>query len=169
MAWNFRRWLRHELTGASAVRKVLSAEALARLGGVVAQSEKRHTGEIRLAVEASLDLPLFRNGISARERALAVFSDLHVWDTEANNGVLIYLLLADHDVEIVADRGIHEIVGAVGWEEICHAMERAFRLGRFEEGLEEGIRAVSQHLEAHFPATGADDRNELPDEPVLLR
>jgi hypothetical protein len=168
MAWDFRRWLRHELTGASAVRKVLSAEALKRLGGVVAQGEKRHGGEVRLAIEASLDLPLFRNGISARERAVSVFSDLHVWDTEANNGVLIYLLLADHDVEIVADRGIHEVVGAVGWEEICHAMERSFRLGRFEEGLEEGIRAVSQHLETHFPAARGD-RNELPDEPALLR
>lgn len=169
MAWNFRRWLRHERTGARAVRRVLPAEALARLGDVVAQCEKRHRGEIRLAVEAALDLPLFRDGIPARERALSVFSDLRVWDTEGNNGVLIYLLLADHDVEIVADRGIHEIVGAVGWEEICHAMERSFRLGRFEEGLEEGIRAVSQHLEAHFPATGEADRNELPDEPVVLR
>ena len=167
MTWNFRRWWRHELTGASAVRKVLPADALTRLGAEVSASEKRHNGEIRLAVEASLSLPLFRNGPTARERAISVFSDLHVWDTEANNGVLIYLLLADHDVEIVADRGINEIVGAVGWEEICHGMEQSFRLGNFEEGLKEGIRAVAQHLETHFPAT-AGDINELPDEPVIL-
>jgi hypothetical protein len=167
MAWNFRRWLRHELTGAGALRKVLSPEALARLGAVVTAGERRHSGEIRLVVEASLNLPLFRNGISARDRAVEVFSNLHVWDTEANNGVLIYLLLADHDVEIVADRGINEIVGAVGWEGICHAMEQAFRLGRFEEGLEEGLREVAEHLETHFPATG-ENRNELPDAPLIL-
>ena len=168
MAWDFRRWLRHEWTGASAVRKVLPAPALARLGAVVAAGEKRHNGEIRLAIEASLDLPLFRRGMTARERAVSVFSDLRVWDTEANNGVLIYLLLADRDVEIVSDRGIHDIVGAVGWEEICHAMEQSFRLGRFEEGLEEGLRVVAAHLETHFPGTEGD-RNELPDEPVILR
>jgi uncharacterized membrane protein len=140
---------------------------LSRLAAVTAASEKRHNGEIRLAVEPSLRLPLFRDGVSARERAIKVFTDLRVWDTEANNGVLIYLLLADHDVEIVADRGIHEIVGAVGWEEICHGMEQAFRLGFFEQGLEEGIREVAAHLETHFPPT-AGDRNELPDAPHIL-
>jgi uncharacterized membrane protein YgcG len=168
MAWNFRRWLRHELTDASAVNKVLSADAMKRLGALVTAGEKRHSGEIRLVVEASLDLPLFRHGISARERAVSVFSNLRVWDTEANNGVLIYLLLADHDVEIVADRGINEIVGAVGWEAICHAMEQSFRLGNFEAGLEEGLREVAEHLETHFPANG-ENRNELPDEPLILR
>ena len=168
MAWDFRRWLRHELTNASALNKVLSAEAMTRLGAVVTAGEKRHTGEIRLVIEASLDLPLFRNGPSARERAVSVFSNLRVWDTEANNGVLIYLLLADHDVEIVADRGINEIVGAVGWEGICHGMEQAFRLGRFEEGLQEGIEEVAEHLEAHFPHDG-ENTNELPDEPLILR
>jgi len=167
MAWDFRRWLRHEFNGASALNKVLPPEALQRLGAVVTAGEKRHNGEIRLAVEASLHLPLFRNGPSGRERAIQVFSDLRVWDTEANNGVLIYLLLADRDVEIVADRGIHDIVGDVGWEEICHGMEQAFRLGRFEEGLAEGIREVAEHLETHFPHSEGD-RNELPDEPVIL-
>jgi hypothetical protein len=168
MSWDFRRWLRHERTGASALNKVLPSEALARLGALVTACEKRHNGEIRLAVEASLSLPLFRNGPTGRERAMGVFSDLHVWDTEANNGVLIYLLLADRDVEIVADRGIHDIVGAVGWEEICHAMEQSFRLGRFEEGLAEGLRSVSSHLETHFPPTQGD-RNELPDAPFIVR
>jgi hypothetical protein len=168
MAWDIRRWLRHEVTGASALNKVLPPEALARLGALVTSGEKRHNGEIRLAIEASLGLPLFRNGPSGRDRAVQVFSDLRVWDTEANNGVLIYLLLADRDVEIVADRGIHDIVGEVGWEEICHSMEQSFRLGRFEEGLEEGLRAVAAHLETHFPHTDGD-RNELPDAPVILR
>jgi uncharacterized membrane protein len=171
MAWNFRRWLRHELTGARALRKVLSAASLARLGETVAASEQRHSGEIRLAVEASLPLPLFRDGISGRTRALQVFSDLGVWDTEANNGVLIYLLLADHDVEIVADRGIHAKVGAAGWEDICHGMEKAFREGRFEEGLRGGIERVAALLREHFPLAESErhgDRNELPDAPFIM-
>ncbi|HWS16137.1 MAG TPA: TPM domain-containing protein, partial [Candidatus Methylomirabilis sp.] len=110
--------------------------------------------------------PLFR-GHSARERAIDVFSLLRIWDTERNNGVLIYLLLADRDVEIVADRGIHAKVGTEGWETICRPMETAFRQGDFEGGVIRGIQAVTRHLVEHFPAAG-DDRNELPDNPVVL-
>jgi uncharacterized membrane protein len=171
MNWNFSRWLRHEFTSARAVRKVLAPEAMTRVGALVTQSEKRHSGEIRLVVEASLTLPFFRPALSARERAVEVFSSLHIWDTEANNGVLIYLLLADRDVEIVADRGINQKVGAAGWESICQAMETAFRAGKFEDGLRVGIERVTAHLEQHFPLTNAnrfDDRNELPDAPILL-
>jgi uncharacterized membrane protein len=90
-----------------------------------------------------------------------------VWDTEENSGVLIYLLLADHDVEIVADRGVHAKVGPAGWEAICRTMETEFRAGRFEAGVLAGIAAVSAHLETHFPPKGGD-RNELPDQPVVL-
>ena len=104
---------------------------------------------------------------SARERAVEVFSHLRVWDTERNNGVLIYLLIADRRVEIVADRGIHRDVGPQGWEAICREMERSFRQGRFEQGVVEGIRAVASHLVRHYPASGANE-NELPDEPVIL-
>jgi hypothetical protein len=164
---NIGRWWRHECTGSRALRKALPAEALERLGAVVAACEARHGGEIRFAVEASLDLPLFGKGQSGRERALEVFSNLRVWDTEANNGVLIYLLLADHDIEIVADRGIDRIVGAAGWETVCHDMETALRAGRFEEGLRLGIEEVSAHLERHFPRVDGD-RNELPDAPFVL-
>src|SRR5215217_209024 len=115
MASNLGRWWRHQWTNARDVRKALPPEALERLGRAVAECEARHGGEIRFAVEASLDLPLFGEGPGARERAIDLFSDLRVWDTEANNGVLIYLLLADHDIEIVADRGIDRHVGAAGW------------------------------------------------------
>ena len=130
-------------------------------------SEATHHGQIRFAVEAALDvLPLLRNQ-SARGRAIDVFSLLRVWDTEHNNGVLIYLLLADRDVEIVADRGISSRVGQDEWERICREMEHAFREGRFEEGVLEGIRAVSAHLARYYP--GQDKRrNELPDSPVVL-
>ena len=164
---NMRRWWRHQWTGSRALRKALPAEALQRLGALVAECETRHGGEIRFAVEASLDLPLIGEGQSARERSLEAFSQLRVWDTEANNGVLIYLLLADHDIEIVADRGIDRAVGAAGWEAVCHTMETALRAGRFEEGLRRGIEAVSAHLERHCPR-GAGDGNELPDAPVVL-
>ncbi len=130
-------------------------------------SEATHHGQIRFAVEAALDLlPLLRNQ-SARGRAIDVFSLLRVWDTEHNNGVLIYLLLADRDVEIVADRGVSRLVAPAAWERICREMERAFRDRRFEEGVLAGIEAVGAHLVRHYP--GASKRpNELPDAPVVL-
>jgi uncharacterized membrane protein len=118
-------------------------------------------------VEGALDgAPLFRNQ-SARERALDIFSQLRIWDTAHNNGVLIYLLLADHDFEIVADRGIDARVGHAGWEKICVEMETQFRAGNFEGGVIKGIEAVSRELATHFPAQGAG-RNELPDAPVVM-
>ena len=130
-------------------------------------SEMTHHGQIRFAVEAALDLlPLLRNQ-SARGRAIDVFSLLRVWDTEHNNGVLIYLLLADRDVEIVADRGVSHLVAPAEWERICRDMERAFRDGRFEEGVLAGIRAVSAHLVRHYPGE-SKSLNELPDQPVVL-
>ena len=118
-------------------------------------------------VEGALDgAPLFRNQ-PARERALDLFSRLRIWDTAHNNGVLIYLLLADRDFEIVADRGIDAKVGPAGWEKICAAMEADFRAGNFEGGVIKGIEAVSRHLAAHFPAHGTG-HNELPDAPVVI-
>ncbi len=127
----------------------------------------RHSGQIRFAVEHALDTGSLWRGLSARERALEVFSALKVWDTEHNNGVLIYLLLADRDVEIIADRGIHERVGSEGWETICREMESAFRDGNFEQGVLNGIERVSGLLESHYPGDRRN-RNELPDSPVVL-
>lgn len=156
---------RHLLMPAWRARAVFPPAMLARLEAAIAAAERTHAGQIRFAVEASLDLPLLLKGVSARERAIDVFSMLRVWDTEHNNGVLIYLLLADHDVEIVADRGIHERVGALAWEQVCRNMEASFRAGDFEQGVLAGIAAVGEHLTKHFPGQG---RNELPDAPVLL-
>ncbi len=110
--------------------------------------------------------PLFSDQ-PARERALDIFSQLRIWDTAHNNGVLIYLLLADRNVEIVADRGIDAKVGAAGWEKICTDMETDFKAGNFERGVIKGIEAVSRQLAAHFPAHGVG-RNELPDAPVVI-
>ena len=106
-------------------------------------------------------------GLSARERAIEVFSQLRIWDTEHNNGVLIYLLLADRDVEIVADRGIHSKVGLEEWEKICRTMETAFKQANYEGGVVSGIQAVTQHLIKHYPAV-RDGQNELLDKPVVL-
>jgi uncharacterized membrane protein len=118
-------------------------------------------------VEGALDgKPLFRDQ-PARERALDIFSQLRIWDTAHNNGVLIYLLLADRDVEIVADRGIDAKVGAAGWQKICAGMEEDFKAGNFSGGVIRGIQAVSQQLAAHFPKRGKGP-NELPDAPVVM-
>jgi uncharacterized membrane protein len=163
------RLTRHLWIGSPEVNRIFPAAALERITKAIAASETGHHGEIRFAVEASLELRPLLKGVTARERAIQVFSDLRVWDTEENNGVLIYLLLADHDVEILADRGIHAKVGAAGWEAICKAMETEFRQGRFEAGVAAGIASVGAHLKAHFPARGGTNENELPDAPVILR
>ncbi len=149
------------------VNRAFSSDTLQAIEKAIKAAETTHLGEIRFAVEGALhSTPLFK-GQSARERALEVFSQLRVWDTEHNNGVLIYLLLADRDVEIVADRGVHVKVGPQQWETICCKMETAFKEGRYQKGVISGIQAVAEHLTKHFP-TGGVNPNELPDRPVVL-
>ena len=149
------------------VDRAFPRQTLSAIEQAIKASETAHRGEIRFVVEGALDgLPLFK-GQSARERAIDVFSELRIWDTEQNNAVLIYLLLADRDVEIVADRGIDAKVGAQEWEMICRMMETAFKQGQYEDGVVSGILAVTQQLSKNFPASGAD-WNELPDRPVVL-
>jgi len=164
---NMMRLFRHLLTPPWRVRLAFPTRTLRAIEAAIRECEKTHAGEIRFAVESDLHLFALLRGQPARERALDVFSQLRVWDTEHNNGVLIYLLLADRDVEIVADRGVHARVGAEGWEKICREMETSFRAGQFEEGVLSGIRAVGVHLARHYPAQG-EGRNELPDKPVVL-
>jgi uncharacterized membrane protein YgcG len=164
---NFKRIMRHLLMGRAAVRRVFPPRALNAIEQAIRATEERHAGQIRFAVEASLELAPLLAGQTAQQRAIEVFSTLRVWDTEHNNGVLIYLLLADHDVEIIADRGIHVRLGQEVWEAICHEMEAAFRAGHFEAGVLAGIHAVGEHLSRHFPARSGKP-NEMPDHPVLL-
>jgi len=148
-------------------RRVFPRKVLAAIEQAIKAGEATHSGQLRFVVEGALDgAPLFK-GQSARERALDVFSQLRIWDTAHNNGVLIYLLLADRDVEIVADRGIDAKVGAAGWERICTDMETEFEAGNFERGVIQGIEAVSKQLAAHYPRQGAGP-NELPDAPVVI-
>jgi uncharacterized membrane protein len=162
-----RRIGKHLTTGRWQVARAFPPSALAAIERAIGESEARHAGQIRFVVEGALDgAPLFRDQ-PARERALDVFSQLRIWDTEHNNGVLIYLLLADRDVEIVADRGIDGRVDAAAWEDICREMENAFREGRFEQGVLRGIELITAHLATHFPKAGAGG-NELPDAPVVV-
>lgn len=164
---NLKRIVRHLAMTGWQVRRMFTPRTLHAIETAIKEGEQLHAGQIRFAVEGALPGGALLGGQSAREQALEVFSLLRVWDTEQNNGVLIYLLLADHDVEIVADRGIHAKVGVREWENICHAMEAAFRQGHYEEGALDGIRAVTRLLTAHYPAAG-ERINELPDRPVML-
>ena len=165
------RWLRilrHRWVDETDVKRALGADALARLEQRVRASERRHSGEIRLCVEPGLPLSYLWQGLTARQRAISMFGKLRVWDTEQNNGVLIYLLLAEHAIEIVADRGVARTVPQAHWQEVVAGMREAFRTGRFEDGLAQAIDAVDAMLATHFPlAEGETNPNELPDRPYL--
>ncbi len=163
------RLIRHLGFAPWRVRRAFPHATLQAIATAIHAAEQQHGGEIRFAVEGALDLPELWRGLTARERAIEVFSHLHVWDTEHNDGVLIYLLLAERDVEIVADRGIHQQVGAGAWEEVCRSMEALLRDGRFEAAALNGVAGVSALLARHAPLQAAEKRNELPDWPVVLR
>lgn len=165
MRW--KRVLRHLVTDQWSVRRAFPPAAMRAIRDRIVEQERRHGGELRFAVEASLPLPHLWRGQDARSRAVELFGQLRVWDTEHNSGVLIYLLLADRRVEIVADRGIHNKVGAGAWETICGEMQRAFAAGRFEQGVSFGVGAISDLLATHFPRR-RDDADELPNQPVVL-
>ena len=164
---NLKRIMKHLSTGRTDVRRIFPSRALDAIECAIRETEAKHNGQIRFAVEAALELAPLLAGKNARQRAIEVFSQLRVWDTEHNNGVLIYLLLADRDIEIVADRGIHTRLGQETWEVICREMEAAFRKGQFEAGVLAGVRAVGEHLSRHFPPRSGKP-NEMPDSPVIL-
>jgi uncharacterized membrane protein len=160
------RVLKHRWFDETDARRALGDAALARLGERVRLSETRHSGEIRLCIEAGLPLSYLWRGAPARERALALFGKLRVWDTEHNNGALIYLLLAERAIEIVADRGLAAKVPPDTWRALAQRMSAAFKAGRFEQGLAQAIDAVDQLLLQHFPlSAGEPNPNELPDRP----
>ena len=163
------RVLRHCWHDAGDARRALGDGAVERLADRVRASELHHSGEIRVCVEAGLPLSYLRRDATARERAVMMFGKLRVWDTENDTGVLIYLLLAERRIEIVADRGIDARVADEHWQTLVAGMAEAFRHGRFEDGLNAAIDAVGALLVEHFPlAEGERDENELPDEPVIV-
>lgn len=163
-----RLW-RHRWVDEAEVRRALPPDVLERLERRVGASERRHSGEIRICVEAGLPMSYLWRDANPRERAITLFGKLRVWDTEHNNGVLIYLLLAEHAIEIVADRGIDSRVSDEDWAAMAQRMGAAFREGRFEDGLTQALEEVSALLVEHFPlAEGGADRNELPNALVIL-
>ena len=166
------RILKHRWQSDDAAQRAIPPALLDRLAAQVARSEAGHSGEIRIYVEAGLPLSYLWQPASmadiTRERALALFGKLRVWDTAHNNGVLIYLLLAEHRIEIVADRGLNERVAPDTWPRLVSGMSAAFKAGDYEAGLTQAVQQVSTLLQQHFTLQGGQDNpNELPDAPVL--
>ena len=158
------RLIQHRWFDDRQLRRALDADALRRLEAQVAQSERQHSGEIRLCVEAGLPLSYLWRDIGARDRAVTLFGKLRVWDTEHNNGVLIYLLLAERAIEVVADRGLMRHVDAKQWQALVQRMRDDFRAGHIEQGLAQAVDTIGALLAQHFPLVdGAGNPNELPD------
>ncbi|WP_129642218.1 TPM domain-containing protein [Peristeroidobacter agariperforans] len=162
---NFARLARHIFMPRRSLRRAFDETALNAIEKAITDTEKTHGGEVRIALEASLDPAELFSDITPRQRALQAFSHLGVWDTELNNGVLIYVLWADRDVEIVADRGFNGRISAQEWTDVCHRMEQLFSHGSAASAVIAGIEAAGALISRHFPAA---DRNELPDRPTLL-
>lgn len=159
------RTLRHLFTTGWSVRRAFDAATLQAIEQAIAETERGHGGEIRVAVDASRSAIDLVRAVTPREQALHAFARLGVWDTHENNGVLIYVSWADRDVEIVADRGFNGRVSEQEWAQVCRHMEQAFARGAARQAVVEGIHAVGALIARHFPAT---DRDELPNRPVLL-
>ncbi|MDX3905458.1 MAG: TPM domain-containing protein [Pigmentiphaga sp.] len=161
-----KRFLKHLITTRGAAERAFPPATMDAIEHAIREVESRHRGEIRFVVEGALDMgPLWQQQ-SPRERALEVFALQRVWDTPDNNGILLYVLMADHAVEIVCDRGIHSRVGDGTWQAVCHDIESAFRQGRYKDGVIAGITALGATLERHYP--GAARANELSDRPQIL-
>jgi uncharacterized membrane protein YgcG len=160
-----RRMFRHLVMPDWSVRRAFDAATLQAIEQAISDTERSHGGEIRFAVEASASPIDLMRGITPRHQAMEAFARLGVWDTEANNGVLIYVAWADRDVEIVADRGFNGLVSVQEWAEVCHRMEQSFAGGSPRQAVVDGIRAAGVLIARHFPTT---DRDELPNRPALL-
>jgi uncharacterized membrane protein len=165
MDWT--RTLRHLVLPHWWVLRAFPPRLQQRVEQEVAASESVHRGELRVVVEANLPLPELLHGQSARARAIELFSQLRIWDTAENSGVLIYLQLIDQRVEVVADRGIDSRVGPEFWDGVCRRMETAFQAGDFEGGVLLALRTITRALSHHFAASG-ENANELPDSPLVL-
>ncbi len=170
---NLRRILRHLALPERWVLRRFPASTQLRIEQAIGESEKKHLGELRFVAEAGLPMGSLISGQSSRARSIGLFSQLGVWDTEHNSGVLIYLQLVDRCVEIVADRGINQRVQQVFWDSLCRELETAFRANQFETGVVQVVERISSCLQEHFPVSsasvdGATNPNELPDKPIII-
>ena len=162
-----KRTMRHLLADQRVVARTIPSAAIEAIARAIAVSEKRHDGEIRFCIEAGLPWSYLKRNAPARERALMLFSKLRVWDTERNTGVLVYVLMADKRIEIVADRGIARKLPQETWNAICDSLGARFRAGEASAGVLIAIERISDEQAAHFPPPARND-NELPDAPVVL-
>jgi uncharacterized membrane protein len=162
-----RRLFRHLFSTAARTRALFSPAVLAQIEAAIGSAEAQHSGEIRFVVETALPLTALWHNVTPRARALQVFAHLRVWDTHANNGVLIYVLRADRAVEILADRGISARVSEAEWQAVCREVEVHYRAGGYADGSSVAVAAVARLLGQHFPPGGSGS-NELPNQPVLL-
>ncbi|WP_131110301.1 TPM domain-containing protein [Sulfuricystis thermophila] len=163
----FKRLCKHLLTPPWLALRRFPTDVRREIALAVAESERHHRGELRVAIEGPLPVAALLRDVSPRERALELFASLRVWDTQENSGVLIYLQLVDRDVEILVDRGIAAKVPPEQWQRLCRDLETAMREGRCREGLLAAIAAITALLAEHFPAR-SENPNELPNEPVML-
>jgi uncharacterized membrane protein len=161
------RYFHNLLTTRFALTRTFPVRVLDSIERAIKASETRHGGEIGFAIETSLDLPALIHGTTARDRAIKAFSDLRIWDTAANNGVLIYILLAEKDIEIVADRGFGPCVQPSEWERVCDHLRQTFKEKQFEKGSLQAIEEVTEIIARHFPHTPGDI-NELPNRPAII-
>jgi hypothetical protein len=161
------RWLKHLIARMNA-RRYFPSATLDAIQHAIAASEHRHLGEICFAVEGGLPFAEAFAAPNPRDRAHVAFARLRVWDTERNTGVLVYVLIADHAIEIVADRGIAARVGEPEWSAVCALMQREFAADEYEKGALAGVAAITEILARHFPADGQRNADELPDRPVFL-
>jgi uncharacterized membrane protein len=161
------RWLKHAFILPWQWRLSFPADVLLDIENAVKQSESQHSGELRFAIENSLAPGWVWHGMTARSRATQVFSDLRVWDTEENSGILIYVQLADHEVHILADRGINKRVTQTEWDAIAQVMQNEYSQGNFRQGSLQGIERITSLLAGHFPAK-LQGSNELQDKPVII-
>ncbi len=165
---NLSRWLKHTFIPPWRWRLSFSPEVLKTIEIAVKQSETKHRGELRFAIENALAPGWVWHGMRGRHRAVEVFSNLRVWDTEENSGVLIYVLLADKEVHILADRGLNRCVGKSEWDGIARLMQAEFRKGDFKNGALAGIAAITELLAKHYPAL-SENVDELPNRPVIIK
>jgi TPM domain len=161
------RIARHLTCSARRTRVHFTPAVLAEIEAAIGAAEALHAGEIRFAIETALPLPMLWHDLSPRARALDLFARLNIWDTQSNNGVLIYVLRADRAVEIIADRGINERVSAAEWAQVCREVETHYQAGRYAEGSRAAVAGVARLLALHFPADRTSG-NELPNQPILL-
>ncbi len=162
-----RLW-RHWTSTAAKGRKAFPQASLSSLGAAITQGELTHRGELRLVVECAMPSDMVWAGVSNRQRALALFAETGVWDTEDNCGVLLYVNLAERKVDIVADRGIARKIDGAAWQAICDTMTHGYASGDFHDSTLAAIGRVNALLLQHFPADGTANPNELPDHPIVL-